>query len=102
MGECVECKKNLRILEGYRHPVKGKDFLLCRKCFDTIFESIEKYQEFVSPYIGYFNKELSTIDDVQKIGENITKNIKKMQNRVNNLWSNKTNQNADEYFSPIH
>ena len=102
MGECVECRKNLKILEGYRHPVKGKDFLICRKCFDSIIESLEKYQEFVSSYIGYFNKETSTIDDVQKIEENITKNIKKMQNRINNLWSNKTNQNADEYFSPIH
>jgi hypothetical protein len=102
MGECIECRKNLGILEGYRHPVKGKDFLLCRKCFDTIFESIEEYQEFVSPYIGYFNKEPSTIDNVQKVTENITKNIKKIQNRVNNLWSNKTNQNTEEFFSPIH
>ena len=102
MIECVECGKNLGIMEGYRHPTMGKDNLLCCNCFDTVFESIEKYREFVSPYIGFFNKESSTIDDIQKIGENITKSIKKMQNRVNNLWSHNTNQNANEDLTTVH
>jgi hypothetical protein len=102
MKECVECGKNLGIMEGYRHPTMGKDNLLCSNCFDTVFESVEKYREFVSPYIGFFNKETSTIDDIQKIGENITKNINKMQNRVSNLWSHKTNQNANETLSIIN
>jgi len=97
-----ECEKNLGIMEGYRHPTMGKDYLLCSNCFDTVFESVEKYREFVSPYIGFFNKETSTIDDMQKIGENITKNIKKMQNRVSNLWLHKTNQNANETLSIIN
>ena len=102
MKECMECRKNLGIMEGYRHPTMGKDNLLCSKCFDTVFESVEKYREFVSPYIGFFNKESSTIDDIQKIGENITKNIKKMQNRASNLWSHKTNQNVNETKSIIN
>jgi DNA-directed RNA polymerase subunit RPC12/RpoP len=92
MKECMECGKNLGIIEGYRHPIMGKDYLLCNNCFDTVFESVEKYMEFVSPYIGFFNKETSTIDDIQKIGEN----IKKMQNKASNIWSHKTNQNANE------
>jgi hypothetical protein len=102
MKECMECRKNLGIMEGYRHPTMGKDNLLCSKCFDTVFESVEKYREFVSPYIGFFNKESSTIADIQKIGENISKNIKKMQNRASNLWSHKTNQNVNETISIIN
>jgi hypothetical protein len=102
MEDCVECGKNLGIMEGYRHPTMGKDNLLCRNCFDTVFESVKRYREFVSPYIGFFNKETSTIDDIQKIGENITKNIKKMKNRVSNLWSPKTNQNAHETLPIIN
>jgi hypothetical protein len=102
MKECMECGTKLGIMEGYRHPTMGKDNLLCSNCFDTVFESVEKYREFVSPYIGFFNKETSTIDDIQKIGDNITKNIKKMQNRVNNLCSHKANQNANETLSIIN
>jgi hypothetical protein len=102
MKECMECGKKLGIIEGYRHPTMGKDYLLCSKCFDTVFESVEKYREFVSPYIGFFNKETSTMDDIQKIGEQITKNIKKMQNRVSDLWVQKTNQNPNETVSIIN
>jgi hypothetical protein len=102
MKDCMECGKKLGIIEGYRHPTMGKDNLLCSNCFDTVFESVEKYREFVTPYMGFFNKETSTIDDIQKIGENITKSINKMQNRVNNLWSHNTNQNANEDVSIVH
>lgn len=99
MRECIECGKKLGVIEGYRHPIGGKNNLLCRICFDNIFESVEKYKEFISPYTDFFNKESSTIDDVQKVAENITKNIKKMQDKFNNLWFNKTNQNSNEFFS---
>ena len=80
MKVCVECGKNLGILEGYRHPTMGKDNLLCSKCFDTVFESVEKFRLFVSPYIGFFNK----------------RNIKMIQNRVNTFWSYNINQSAHE------
>jgi hypothetical protein len=80
MKEWMECGKNLRIMEGYRHPTMGNDYLLCSSCFDTVFESVEKYRKFVSPYIGFFNKE----------------------NRVSYLWSHKTNQNVNETLSIIN
>jgi len=102
MKACVECRKNLGIMEGYRHPTLDKDNLLCSKCFHTVFESVEKYREFITPYIGFFNKESSTIADIQKIGENITKNIKKMQNRAGNQWFHNTNQNAKEDIITVH
>jgi hypothetical protein len=81
MKVCVECGKNLGIIEGYRHPTMGKDNLLCSHCFDTVFESVEKYREFITPYIGFFNNKSST-----------TNSIKHMSSRVHNLWSHKTNQ----------
>ena len=102
MKECMECGKNLGIVEGYRHPTMGKEHLLCSNCFDTVSESVERYKEFVSPYIGFFDKETSTIQDIQKIGESIEKNIKKIQCRVSNLWSAKTNQPANETVSIIN
>jgi hypothetical protein len=102
MKQCEECGKKLGIIEGYSHPTMGKDHLLCCSCFDTVSESVDKYSEFVSSYIGFFNKETSTIDDIQNIGENITKNIKKMKNKVSNLWAHKTEQNSNETLSIIN
>jgi ribosomal protein S14 len=57
MKECVECGKKLGIIEGYRHPVMGKDYLLCRNCYDTLCGSVEKWKEFISTYNGFFKKE---------------------------------------------
>jgi hypothetical protein len=91
MKECVECRKNLGILEGYRHPTMGKDTLLCSNCFDTVFESVEKYRKFIMPYIGFFNKESST-----------TNSIKHTHSRMSSLWSQKTTQNANEILSTIY
>jgi hypothetical protein len=102
MKDCMECGRNLGIMGGYRHPTMGKEHLLCSKCFDTVSESVENYREFVSSYIGFFNKETTTVEDMQRIGEYITKNIKKMQNKVSDLWSHKTNQNANETVPMIN
>jgi hypothetical protein len=101
MKACKECGKKLGIMEGYRHPTMGNDHLLCSSCFDTVFDRAEKYREFVAPYVDFFNKETSTIDDLQKIGETIAKNIKKIQCTVSNLWSPKTNYHAIETASLI-
>ena len=81
MKECVECGKNLGIMEGYRHPTMGKDNLICSHCFDSVFKSVEKFREFVTPYIGFFNTKSSP-----------TKSIKHMRSCVYNLWSHKTHQ----------
>lgn len=91
MKECVECGKHLGIIESYCHPTMGKDNLLCSKCFDTVFESVENYRKFIAPYIGFFNKESSTKENIQRIGENITKVIKNMQDSLRNLRSHKNN-----------
>ena len=48
MKKCKECNKELRLLEGYKHPTLGKEFLLCSCCFNTVDESIAKWREFVS------------------------------------------------------
>ncbi len=81
MKACVECGKTLGIMEGYRHPTMGKNNLVCSHCFDTVFESVEKYREFITPYVDFFNKKSS-----------ITNSIEHMRSRVSNLWSHKTNQ----------
>ena len=81
MKECVECGKNLGIMEGYRHPIMGKNNLVCSHCFDIVFERVDKYREFITPYVGFFNKKSST-----------TNSIKHMHNRVSNLWSPRTNK----------
>lgn len=47
MVKCEECSKKLGILEGYRHPIFGKKYLLCSKCFDIVSEFVEKWAEFV-------------------------------------------------------
>jgi len=44
---CEECGKKLGIIEGYKYPTLGKNFLLCSLCFDEIFVSVEKWKEFV-------------------------------------------------------
>ena len=59
----MECGKKLGIIEGYRHPVMGKDFLLCTNCFDTVSTSVEKWSELISPYIGFFKNESSSSKD---------------------------------------
>jgi hypothetical protein len=102
MKECVECGKNLGIIGGYRHPILGKDALVCSHCFDTVFENVEEYRKFISPYIRYFSKETSIIDDLHKIGKNVTKNIKKMQHKATKVWFHNINQNTNETLSIVN
>ena len=78
MGKCVECGKNLGLLRGYRHPTYGKKNYLCRSCFDTVYESVEKYREFISPYVGFFKNETPVNkkqSDLTSISEQFTHTI---------------------------
>ena len=59
MSKCVECGKNLGFLKGFSHPTLGKNNYLCSSCFDTVFESVEEYKSFISPYIGFLKVEAS-------------------------------------------
>jgi len=45
MGNCSECGKKLRFFGGYRHPMRGKKYLVCSDCFDSITKSIEFYKK---------------------------------------------------------
>jgi hypothetical protein len=65
MKRCKECRKKLGIIEGYRHPVLGKDSLLCGDCFDIVYESVDNWREAILPYVDFFknnslNKESKT------------------------------------------
>ena len=47
MKICYECGKELNFWQGYRHPVLGKNILICRKCLDNKEESIAKFRNFI-------------------------------------------------------
>jgi hypothetical protein len=92
MKDCVECGKKLGVIDCYRHPTMGKKHPLCRKCFDLVVESVEKYTEFLSPYIGFFEKETSIHEDFQKLGKSIAKRIRNTPRESNNPLLGNTNQ----------
>ncbi len=78
MAECNECGKKLALFEGYRHPTLGKDHTVCGRCFDQIQESVKQWQEFISPYMDFFENQ-STKNQINN--EIISKgffNLKKM------------------------
>ena len=54
MKRCEECGKKLGILEGYRHPVLGKNSLLCSDCFNSVQDSVVKWREAHLPYVDFF------------------------------------------------
>jgi hypothetical protein len=70
MKRCKECGKKLRVLEGYRHPVLGKDILICRDCFDSVHDGVVKWREAHLPYIDFFKK-----NSKNKRNKTIGKNI---------------------------
>lgn len=41
--KCFECKKYLKLFEGYRHPTLGPHHLLCRDCYEKIENSVEHW-----------------------------------------------------------
>jgi hypothetical protein len=71
MKECEECRKKLGFLKGYRHPIMGKNHLLCSNCFDNIQDSVVRWREAHLPYIGFFNRKTS-YDDKNFIFNKIT------------------------------
>ena len=77
MKRCEDCGKKLRLIESYRHPIKGKDFLLCSSCFDTVQESIFKWREANLPYVGFFKNNSSK--------KNYQLNLKKEEKRYPHL-----------------
>jgi len=47
MKKCIECGKELKLLEGYQHPTMGKKTLVCSPCFDQVSESVARWREFI-------------------------------------------------------
>jgi hypothetical protein len=45
--ECIECGKHLSIIEGYRHPTLGNEYLLCYECYVKVRVSVERWGRFV-------------------------------------------------------
>ena len=81
MKECQECEKKLKIIEGYRHPTLGNNYFLCSKCFDSVSESVNKYKEFIKPYIGFFNNTSVKIEN-KKSFNNIFASIKLSKSKI--------------------
>jgi hypothetical protein len=82
MKTCMECGRKLGIIGGYRHPTLGKEYLLCGTCFDAVFESVERYRELISPYVGFFHKESSTRDDLNKLTTKMIHGVTKIQSSM--------------------
>ncbi len=102
MKDCVECGKKLGIIEGYRHPTLGKEYLLCSTCFDTVTVSVDKWRAAVSSYAGFFHTETVARNDLQKIENRISKQMRKTQNKAVNEWSHKDRRDAQEAFSSFY
>jgi len=86
MVKCEECDKKLGILQGYRHPVLGKSFLLCRNCFDKVDKNMEKWKAFCLS--NPFNAESSEID-IQGVWNKSISNDLPLQMWFNALWIKK-------------
>lgn len=80
MKKCKECGKTLGIFEGYRHPIMGKDSLLCNDCFDSVYESVVKWREAHLPYVDFFKNNYPNKSYKTNIKNFLTSglNVKKM------------------------
>ena len=59
MKGCKECGKKLRLFEGYRHPVFGRQALVCSNCYDSVNETMVKWREANLPYVSFFQNNSS-------------------------------------------
>ena len=75
MKKCFECGKELKLWEGYHHPVLGHKELVCWKCFEKVERSVEEYRRFV---LDSFKRE------EQKMALKTIKN----RSRFSNIWNN--------------
>jgi hypothetical protein len=46
--QCINCGKKLSMFEEYRHPTLGKDALLCWECYQTVWESVVRWERFIA------------------------------------------------------
>ena len=62
MKFCEECGKKLSFFEGYRHPVMGKEYLLCCSCFNVTAKSVEEWRKLVTA--NTYNKDAKSYVDL--------------------------------------
>jgi hypothetical protein len=55
MGKCTECKKNIGFFKAYRHPTMGRNYYVCKDCFDKVSKSEEQWSEFVKKEFEVIN-----------------------------------------------
>ena len=84
MVNCEECDKKLGMLQGYSHPALGKRFLVCGKCYDKVYEDMERWSAFY--LLDSFNAKSSKIDIQEAWNKNIS-NDPLLQKWFYNLWS---------------
>lgn len=80
MKICVECGKELRILEGYQHPTFGKKSIVCSQCFNKVSESVARWRKFVLS--NNFNN-VSSRGAIKFDWKKIIPNITKIQDKSN-------------------
>jgi len=44
---CIECGKELKILEGHIHPIEGKNKCVCKQCWERLRNSENAYCQFI-------------------------------------------------------
>jgi uncharacterized protein (DUF1810 family) len=89
MVNCEECDKKLGILKGHRHPALGTRFLVCGKCFNKVYEDMERWSTFCLS--DSFNIESSKIDIQEAWNKNID-NDPLLQKWFQNLWNKLENE----------
>jgi hypothetical protein len=83
MVDCEECDNKLDILQGYRHPVLGTKFLVCRNCFDKINKDMQRWNKFCLS--DSFNAESPKIDIQDEWNKSISNELS-LQKWFMNLW----------------
>ena len=83
MVDCEECKKQLHIFEGYRHPVLGTRFPVCGRCYDNVERDMKRWSEFCVS--DTFSAE-STKNDIQDAWNIRISNDPMLQNWFQRLW----------------
>ena len=45
---CYNCGKRLGVLDGYCHPTLGKGILLCWGCYESVWDSVVRWERFIA------------------------------------------------------
>jgi hypothetical protein len=75
MKKCYECGKELKLMEGYRHPVLGMKELVCWKCFEKIDNSVDKYRNFI-------------LDNIKRKKRKTESENSNHKSRLPHIWNN--------------